>query len=50
MRYALCGLSNRGLSVIPAGHRPTLWLYLGASLTIVAALAAGTGRQTPSRE
>jgi transporter family-2 protein len=48
---ALGGQITGGLvidAVIPDGHRPTLWLYLGASLTIAAALAAGIGRQTPS--
>jgi transporter family-2 protein len=47
---ALGGQITGGLvidAVIPHGHRPTLWLYLGASLTIAAALAAGAGRQAP---
>jgi bacterial/archaeal transporter family-2 protein len=49
---ALGGQITGGLiidAVIPAGQRPTLWLYLGASLTIAAALAAGAGRQTAVR-
>jgi transporter family-2 protein len=49
---ALGGQITGGLvidAVIPAGHRPTVWLYLGASLTIVAALTAGIGRPTRRR-
>nr|WP_238361642.1 DMT family transporter [Actinopolymorpha pittospori] len=51
LRTALCALAGQitgGLaidSLVPNGARPTLWVFCGASLTMVAALAAGFGRR-----
>lgn len=45
---ALAGQITGGLlldSFVPSSVRPTAWVFFGASLTMIAALAAGLGRQ-----
>jgi transporter family-2 protein len=46
---ALAGQISGGLlldALVPGSVRPTGWLFFGASLTMIAALGAGLGRQT----